>query len=47
MYTTLLPGAIIKVRGTKKDLFNLYMRGISEVGSKIGYGTVVPIPVPR
>jgi len=47
MYVALLPGAIIKVRGTKTDLFSLYMRGISEVGSKVGYGTVVPIPVPR
>ena len=45
IYATLPPGTIIKVEGTKEDLHKLYREGISEVGSKIGYGTVIPIPL--
>jgi len=47
MYAALTPGTIIKVEGTKEDLFNLYRKGVSEVGSKIGYGTAIPIPMSR
>jgi len=46
IYAALFPGAIIKVEGTKEDLLKLYEEGISEEGSKIGYGTVIPIPIP-
>jgi len=45
IYAALLPGTIIKVEGTKEDLLKLYEEGISETGSKIGYGTVIPIPI--
>ena len=45
MYAALSPGTIIKVEATKEDLLKLYEEGISEVGSKIGYGTVIPIPI--
>jgi len=47
MYAALSPGTIIKVEGTKEDFLKLYKEGLSEVGSKIGYGTVIPVPVLR
>jgi CRISPR-associated protein Cmr3 len=47
IYEALLPGTIIKIEGTKEDLVNLYKEGISEIGSEIGFGTVIPIPITR
>jgi CRISPR-associated protein Cmr3 len=44
IYSALSPGTIIKVEGTKEGLFSLYKEGVSEAGSEIGYGTVIPIP---
>jgi len=48
MYMALVPGAVIRLSNvSRSDLSNLYMEGISQVGSDMGYGTVIPVPITR
>jgi len=45
VYASIIPGSLLRIKDKQLTPFEIYRKGLSEIGSKLGYGTFVPLPI--